>query len=168
MNEIIEVNINYTDKDIKWAITYILNKVYKLWVVLVTIMLIDVGIIIYCINVGYTTYNQVLTITFILLSLLFYYIYYLRPIYGYINFYGKRKGGKYIFTKENVQIIGEEIESTVLWSVYKKAYNLPKAFVFMDKNKFLYIFPKRCFKNELDIEFLDKLCGERISNYKKY
>ena len=65
------------------------------------------------------------------------------------------KGEIYIrFGKENVFIQDEEIQSTVKWSVWKKAFETPSAFLLLYENEFIHIFPKSCFSCESDIDAL--------------
>ena len=65
-----------------------------------------------------------------------------------------------------IKVIGEEIQSTFSWSLFKKAYSIPSAFLYYDNNKFMYVFPKRCFSNNKDIEQLEILAQKSIKAYK--
>jgi hypothetical protein len=168
LEKTIEVKISYCDKDIKQAMFYIINHIYRLWVVVLCSILVVLGILFYGISKGFDDYLFGLTFVFAFITLLFDGFCYQRPINGYISFYRKRKGGKYIFSENDIKAIGEEIQSTFIWSVFKKAYDIPSALVFIDENRFMYIFPKRCFDNLADIEQLQQLMSSNIKSMKVY
>ena len=112
-------------------------------------------------------YYGILPFAFLFVGFLFHYLYYIRPMERYKTYYRTRKGGTYIFNNANVLVLGEEIQSTVLWSVFKKAYEIPFAFLLVDTNKFIYIFPKNCFDDINDIDKLRRLLTEKTA-YTEY
>jgi hypothetical protein len=165
---IIEVNISYKNKDIKQAISYIVNHIHKLWVALLCFIIVILEMIIYGFINEVTDYNIGLILVFLFAALIFYGYYFKRPVNGYLKYYEKRKGGQYFFSEDNIKAIGEDIQSTFCWSLFKKAYSIPSAFLFYADNNFIYVFPKRCFINNKDIEQLENLIQKSIKVYKKY
>jgi len=160
----VEVQINYSEKEVKKAISFWLLKIYKVKIMFFIVYpIIIIGIILSLIFSQYA----ILSIAFIFFGLLFHYFYYIGPLESYKAFYRKRKGGTYIFNNAHILIIGDEIQSTILWSVFKKSYEIPFAFLLTDANKFIYIFPKNCFNDNDEIDKLRKLLIDNTA-YSKY
>lgn len=164
----VEVNISYQDKDIKQAISYIINHIYKLWAAMLCFFIVILGMILYGVINEFSDYNIGLILVFALAALVFYTYYFKRPVNGYLDYYKKRKGGNYIFCEDNINVIGEDMQSTFKWNVFIKLYSIPNALLFYDENKFIYIFPKRCFDSYDDIEQLEQIAQKNIKTYKKY
>ena len=159
----IEVKITYEKNEIKKAISYYILRVCDIR----TFALITYPIIIIAIILSFIfSENALLSIIFIFAGYILYYMYYQRPIDGYLKFYQKRKGGIYGFSNDGVNVVGEEIKSQYLWSVFKKAYEIPFAFLLLDDNKFVYIFPKSCFGDSQSIEQTHDLLTKIFSNFK--
>ena len=168
MERIVEVGINYCDKDVKQAISYIINKLYKIWFILICISAVILSMLIYGYIYGFSSYLKGQTIVFTVCGFLFYVIYYQIPVNRYVAFYRKRKGGTYTFSDQDIKIVGEEVQSICAWSIFKKGYDIPNSFLLSDENKFFYIFPKRCFDNVADIEILQQLMLDKIKDFKVY
>lgn len=168
MERIVEVGINYCDKDIKQAIDYIIIRINKIWVGFVCFSAVILCMLIYGFINGFSSYLKGQTIVFTVGGLLFYAIYYQIPVNRYVDFYRKRKGGTYTFSDQDIKIVGEKVQSICAWSIFKKGYDIPNSFLLRDENKFLYIFPKRCFGNAADIEMLQQLMSDNIKNFKVY
>ncbi|RCX09329.1 hypothetical protein DFR58_1365 [Anaerobacterium chartisolvens] len=166
MDKKLEVNINYCDKDIKQAISYIIIRINKIWVGFVCFSGVILSMLIYGFINGFSSYLKGQTIVFTVCGFLFYAIYYQIPVNGYVDFYRKRKGGIYTFSDHDIKIVGEEVQSICAWGIFKKGYDIHNSFLLRDENKFLYIFPKRCFDNEADIEMLRQVMSENIKDYK--
>lgn len=164
----VEVNVSYQNKDIRQAISYIINRIYKLWAAMLCFIIVILVMIIYGYINEFTDYNIGLILVFSFAALIFYTYYFKMPVNGYLKYYKKRKGGQYFFSEDNIKVIGEDIQSTFSWSLFKKAYSIPSAILFYDDNNFIYVFPKRCFINNKDIELLDDLTQKLIKIYKKY
>jgi hypothetical protein len=164
----VEVNISYQDKDIKKAISYIINHIYKLWAAMLCFIIVILGMILYGVINEFSNYNIGLILVFSLAALIFYTYYFKRPVNGYLNYYKKRKGGNYLFSEDNIKVIGEDIQTTFSWSIFIKAYCIPNAVLLYDDNNFIYILPKRCFNSYKDIERLEQLAQKNIKIYKKY
>jgi len=161
----IEVKISYNDKEIKNALSNYFSHIYGLQ------KLAFIYIAIFCIVVifsfVYKNYAPILII-FLIAGSLIYYFFYDGQIRGYIRFYRKRKGGIYQFKNEKVLITGDEIKTECLWMVFKKGFEIPSAFLLLDDNKFIYIFPKSCFNDIEQIEQLRHLFVDKIPNFKVY
>ena len=161
----IEVKITYEKNEIKKAISYYILRVCGIRTyALITYPIITVAIILSLVFKEYA----LLSIVFIFAGYILYYIYYQRPIDGYLKFYQKRNGGIYEFNDDNVNVVGEEIQSQYLWSVFKKAYEVPSAFLLMDDNKFVYVFSKSCFGDNQSIEQIHNLLSKKFPQFKVY
>ena len=161
----IEVKVAYEKKEIKKAMSYYILRVCGVR----TFALITCPIIIVAIILSFV-FNEyaLLSIIFIFAGYILHYIYYQRPIEGYLKFYQKRKGGIYRFSNDGVNVVGEDIKSQYLWSVFKKAYEIPSAFLLFDDNKFIYIFPKACFSDNQSIELFHNLLSPKFPGFKEY
>jgi len=161
----IEVKITYEQNEIKKAISYYILRVYGIR---------TYAIIVYPILVAAVAFSLIfseyalLSIVFILAGYILYYIYYQRPIDGYLKFYRKREGCIYGFSNDGVTVAGEEVQSQFLWSVFKKAYEIPVAFLLLDDNKFIYVFSKSCFRDNQSNDQMHKLLSEKFPNFREY
>lgn len=163
METTIEVKISYDDNEIKQALSFYYLRVYGLQkFAIICIAMFCIAVVLSFI---YENYAPVL-ILFLITGSLIYYFFYDSPIRGYIRFYRKRKGGVYQFNSEKVLIIGEEIKTECLWAVYKKGFEIPSAFLMLDDNKFIYIFPKSCFSDIEQIEKLRHMLVDKIPDFK--
>ncbi|MDQ2087963.1 YcxB family protein [Herbivorax sp. ANBcel31] len=166
MEKVVEVEIRYSDKDIKQALSYLILQLNMFWICLISCPIIVVGIFLYGLIYGFSNNTNGLIISFLVLSVIIYIVYYYLPISRYLDFYRKRNGGTYIFSSKQIESIGKEVQSIFNWSVFKKAYDIPTAFLLADENEFLYIFPKNLFENSKDILTMQQLISENIENYK--
>ncbi len=165
MGKNIEIEITYNDNEIRKAISfYIIHICDTRTYAFIAYPMIFAAILLSLIFGGY----PLLALVFLLCGFILYYVYYQKPIEGYLKFYRKRKGGIYRFENDKVHIIGTEVQSECAWSVFKKAYEIPSAFLLIDDNKFVYIFPKVCFNSTPMIEQLSDLLAIKISGFKKY
>lgn len=158
----IEVKITYEKNEIKAAISYYILQVCRIRVY----AFIAYPIIIVATTLSIIFGEYAVAIIFAFGGYILYYIYYQRPIDGYLKFYQKRKGGIYRFSSDSISVVGEEIQSQYLWSVFEKAYETPSAFLLLDDNKFIYIFPKSCFNNNQSIEQMYNLLLQKIPSFK--
>lgn len=166
MQKVVEVEIKYSDKDIKQAISYVIIHINMIWICLLACPVVAIGTILYGLVCGFNNNINVLVVIFLLLSLIIYAMYYQMPINRYIDFYRKRKGGTYIFSSEQIEIVGEDIQSVCAWSLFKKACDIPAAFLLTDDNGILYIFPKYLFKSSEDVQTVQQFICENIKNFK--
>ena len=165
MNTNIEVKITYEKSEIKKAMSFYILRVCDIRTyALVTYPIIIVAAILSLVFSEYA----LLSIIFIFAGYILYYIYYQRPIDGYLKFYQKRKGGIYKFNNDGVNVVGEEMQGQYLWSVFKKAYEIPSAFLLLDDNKFVYILSKSCFSDNQSIELFHHLLSQKIPSIKAY
>ena len=164
MESNVEVKITYEKSEIKKAISY-----YILWVCNIrTYALVVYPIIIATIILSIMASEyELVPIVFVLAGYILYYIYYQRPIDGYLKFYQKRKGGVYCFSNDGVSVVGEEIQIQYVWSVFIKAYEIPSAFLLLDDNKFVYILPKSCFGDNKSIEQIHNLLLQKVSYFQE-
>ena len=150
----VTVNISYNDHEVKKAVAFWLLRINKIrtlfFVAYPCLILASLCFFLYGGSI-------VLAIACVLIGVLIHCFFYVRPLAGYKEFYGKRKGGTYTFGETRVLITGAEIESTVAWTMYKKAYETPVAFLLLDDNRFVYVFPKSCFNDMTDMDKLRNL-----------
>ncbi|MCL2153789.1 MAG: YcxB family protein [Oscillospiraceae bacterium] len=156
----VEVNISYPEKEVKKAVSYYILKIKDMRVyAFIAYPIISLLIIL---SLWYSIHNKpflVLPIIFSFGLFIIHNLYYSRPIQVYTAYYRKRKGGTYKFYDNHICSTNDEIQSTISWSVYKKAYETPSAFLLIDDNRFIHIFPKICFDSVIDIDNLrDLLC----------
>lgn len=165
MGKGIEIEITYNDNEIRKAISFYILHVCDMRIyAFIVYPMIFAAIVLSLIFKNYAP----LSLIFLLCGFIIYYVYYQKPLEGYSKFYRKRKGGMYHFENDKVLITGAEIKSEYAWSVFKKAYEIPSAFLLIDDNKFIYIFPKTCFNSALMIEQLSDLLTIKMSGFKKY
>ena len=154
----IKVMIAYEDSEVSKAIAYYILRIQNMRLyALMAVPIIIVSIILSRMFAEIA----LLLIVFLFAGCILYYLYYKRPIDGYLKFYRKRSGGQYSFNNDCVCVVGNEIQSRYLWSVFKKAYDIPSAFLLMDDNQFIYVFPKSCFDDIQSIEQLHDLLIKR-------
>lgn len=165
METTIEVDVHYDETEIKKAIScYILRVRGIRTYALIVYPVIFIASILSFLSETYV----LLGLIYLLGGVILYCLYYQRPIEGYLKFYRKRKGGHYTFATGKILAVGDEIRSEYLWSVFKKAYEIPSAFLFLDDNKFVYIFPKSCFSEESAVVQMRSLVDKQFVDFKKY
>jgi len=165
VNTDIEIKIDYNDTDVKKAISFLILRITGMktaFMVIFFALAVSVAISLIVVH------SAILSVIFLLAGFLFYYFYYQRPVNKYVEFYQKRKHRIYRFSDENVQMIGENVHSNCLWSVFKKSYETPSYFLLIDDNRFIYIFPKSFFDNRFDIERLRELFSKKFTDFKLY
>lgn len=166
MQKIVEVKVTYSDKVIKQALSYLMLRLNMFWLFLIASPTISIGATLYGLIYGFGDGTKSVVIASIILSILIYAIYYNIPINRYVDFCSKQKDGVYLFSTDHIKAIVEDAESVIKWSFFKKAYDIPTAFVLVDENKFLLFFPKHLFKNSEDLLIMHQLIGEHIQNFK--
>ncbi len=163
--ESVEVNISYEPKEIKRAISFYLLHLNKLKIYAFIVYPIVLGFI--AVSLVSVTYAALAPV-FALGAWILYYMYYQRLIQAYLHYYSKRKGATYRFAGDKVYIIGEEVQSKCLWSVFKSAYEIPSAFLLIDENKFIHVFSKLCFTDALSQERLRALFEAKYSGFQVF
>ncbi|MCX7745838.1 MAG: hypothetical protein N2645_02960 [Clostridia bacterium] len=166
MEKYVEVEVNYTDNEVKKALMYFIIHINRIGTVFVCFLAVISILLAYGFVNGFSNYIKVQTVVISVCGLLLYMFYYHIPVRRYTDFYRQRKGGTYTFSQKNIKIVGEEIQSICAWSIFKKAYNAPNAFLLVDENNFLYVFSKSCFKSRTDEELLQQLLLEKIKGFK--
>jgi len=162
MEKYIEVKTSYSEKEVRKAISFYIWRIYKLRTY--TIIAYTVMFLAAILSLLFSPYS-ILTPVLLFCGLLFHYFYYIRPVESYLNYYRKSKNPTYRFSDEKVLSTSKEIQSTILWTVFKKAYNIPAAFLLTDENKFVYVLPKNCFCSELDIDEFSKMLIRKTVYY---
>jgi hypothetical protein len=159
----VEVDIFYNEIEIKKAISF-----YILHIRDIKTFAIVVYSVIFVAVVLSLFFSVWLSLLYFFAGLLLHYIYYQRPIKAYLKFYQKRKGAHYSLMDDKISVVGEEIKSEYTWTVFKKAFETPSAFLLLDDNKFIYVFPKTCFSELLEIEKAHNLMIAKFSDFKEY
>ena len=161
----VEVKLTYDKSEIKKAISYYILRVcgFRLYA-LITYTILFAAIIV---SLVFSKYAP-LSIVFIFAGFILYYLYYQRPIDGYLKYYQKTEACIYRFSNDRVHVVSEEIQSQFLWSVFKKGYEIPFAFLLLDDNKFVYVFSKSRFSDDQSIEQTHDLLSKRIPNFKVF
>jgi len=161
----IEIDVNYNKNEIKKAISSFLLLVCNMRTyALITYPILVIVIVLSLIFSD----NALLPLSFFFVGVVLFYYYYQRPIHGYLKYYEKRGERLFKFTNDNVLIIGKVVRSECMWTLYKKAHEIPSAFLLLDDNKFVYIFPKSCFSDTLTLEQMRSLLSEKFPNFKAY
>ena len=160
METSVEVNVSYPEKEVKKAVSYYILRIKGMRVyAFIAYPIISLFIIF---SLWYGIHNEsylILPFIFLFILLIIHNLYYSRPMQVYTAYYRKRKGGTYKFNDDFIYGTNDEIQSTISWSIYKKAYETPSAFLLIDVNNFIYIFPKICFDSVIDIDNMrDLLC----------
>lgn len=163
MVEEITVEISCRDKEIRKVLTYFFNRKYKVWVMFPCFTAVFAILVYNAVISRFNVYYSGLILVFLLTFLVFYVRFYSWPINSYMNFYNSRKGRTFIFDENEVRILSENVHSTCKWSIFKKAYDLPSAYILLDENGFAYIFLKHCMKGTPDIDALGKLIKSKMS-----
>ena len=165
MDATIEVNIMYIEKEIKKAITFYILRICNIRTyALIAYPIIIAAIVLSLIFDGYA----ILAAVFFLCGIILYYIYYQRPIDGYIKFYSKKTGGLYCFNEDAVSFVGKETKGECAWTAFKKAYETPSAFLLIDANEFVHVFSKSSFSEDIMIEQLHDLIAAKKPDFKAY
>jgi len=161
----IEISVIYSEKEIKKAVSFYILRVsdirnYALIVYPILIIAIVLSLV----------FRDFAMLSFIyfFIGVILYYFYYNRPIQAYLKIYMKRKRRQYCFDKDRVLVTGEEFKSECLWSMFRKAYEIPSAFLLLDDNKSIYIFPKTCFSNTQILEQMRSLLAIKFPDIKSY
>ena len=154
METSVDVQLIYNEKEIKKAISYFILQVNGIRIY--ALLFYPILLLATVLSLIFNEY-ALLSIVFFICGGVLYQVYYARPIEKYWAFYRKRKGSAYRFCEDKIFAINDDVQCTYMWTVFKKAYETPSAFLLLDDNKFVYIFPKRCFSNMLDVERLRKL-----------
>jgi len=161
----IEINVSYNENEIKKALSFYILRVCEIRTYAFLTYPIIIGAIV--LSLIFNEY-ALLSLVFFFCGVMLFYFYYQRPIQDYLKVYGKRKGAGYRFSDDRVFITGEEIRSECLWSIFKKAYEIPSAFLLVDDNKFVYVFPKTCFNDTLIIEKMRDSLASKFSTFRTY
>jgi len=165
MKPICEISVTYDKREVQKAISCYLLRVQKVRVLAVcTFPIFAVAVVLALVSDGYALLAGV----FVVLGGLFFEVYYHRPLALYRKFYAKRRGGVYRFGKDNISITGAEVQSRVLWSVFKSACEVPNAFFLTDDNKFAYVFPKACLNDGEHIEQFRHMLADKFPSFKEY
>ena len=160
-----EVVVRYAKTEVKRAISDYLLRVCRLrvmaWIVYPILAVCTVGA---ALSPRYVW----LAVLYALTGLLLYVVYYRRVLGAYEAFYAKKRGGVYRFGDEQVCVTCEEVQSQFKWSVFKKAYEVPSAFLLLDENRFVYLFPKACFAEAAQVDALREMLREKVSGFRVY
>ena len=161
----IEIEVTYHEKEIKKAISFYILRVIgmRIYAILAYSALL-VLIIFSLLVIGYA----LLVIVFIISGYILFYIYYQRPVEQYIKAYSMRKSAIYRFCSDRVCITSEDAKSECMWSVFMGAYEIPSAFLLINKNKTATIIPKISITNESDLERFRNLLCEIYPGFKVY
>ncbi|MCM1565545.1 MAG: YcxB family protein [Dehalobacter sp.] len=162
MEDKIIVEISYTDKDIRNAVFEVINRINSLWVLSVCAFFVLGLVLFITIKNGFSAYYNGLLIVFLIISLLFFAIYYIYPINRYIKVYKIWKVSTFIFTSENIEIIRDYAQSICKWTMFIKACELKRYFILVDINKSLTILPKSAFGDESDIEKFKNILASKM------
>ena len=138
----IEIKYRYNDKEIKRAVSFWLLRISSKKRYFHFIYL---GLLLVMVCSALTGYFPLFSMLLLVGGALFHYYYYERVIKTYNIRYKKRNGLFYCFTDENIRIDSNDTQSTASWSEYKEAYDIPSAFLLINENSFVDIFPKSCF-----------------------
>jgi len=161
----IEISVIYSEKEIKKAVSFYILRVCDMRTY--ALIIYPILIIAIVLSLVFRDFALLSFIYFFIGAILFYFYYY-RPIRAYLKLYMKRKGEHYCFDKDRVLITGEEFKSECLWSILKKAYEIPSAFLLLDDNKSIYIFPKTCFSSTQILEQMRNLLALKFPDIKSY
>ena len=169
----IVVKITYEKSEIKRAISYYTLRIRNIRTyALIVYPIITILIISLFLASEYKPQSIIeyapQVVTLIFFGHVFYYRGYQQPVKGYLKYYQKRSGGIYGFSNDGVSFVGEEVQSQYLWSVFKKAYEVPSAFLLMDDNKFILVFPKSCFSDSQSIDQFHDLLLKKFPDFKVY
>jgi len=161
----IEIKVNNNEKVIKKVVSFYILRVrdMRTWALL-TLPLIFVAIILSLIYRDYAP----LSIVFFILGVVLFYIYYQRPIQRYLKVYRESKTRLFRLDDDKVIIIGKNIQIECLWAYFKKAFEIPSAFLLYADNGTLLIFPKSYFNNTQTLEQVRFLLSVKFSDIKTY
>ena len=161
----VEVRITYPPGEISRAISFFTLRVSRIRNFL--ILTYSILFVALALTALYSRY-PLLALIFLAAGLVIHYIYYIRPIGRYKSYCRKDKGGVCRFGEENVQIITENMQSTISWAMYKKGYDVPSAFLLADESGILHIFPKSCFANGLEVGRFCALLARKITVFETW
>ena len=166
MDNSIEIRINSYDKnEIKKALSFYILKVREMnvyfWIVYTVISMAVVLSLIF-------SQHAPLSIIFLACGFTFHFFYYIRPINWYKEYYEKAKNIVCKFNRDCLEMANETTRSTSSWKAFKKAFEIPSAFLLLDENKFIYVFLKCHFANSSEIEKIRALLSENILHFKVY
>ena len=164
MEPVCEVKISYDAREVKKAISCYCLRVRKIRVMMVIVYAVLLAA---CVIAVVVYESWVLAGFFVLVGGMVQYWFYQRPMEGYRKFYASRKGGVYRFEDDEVSVVGDEVRSQFKWSVFMRAYEVPTAFLLVDTNWFVYVFPKSCFA-DAQMDALRGLLKEKFSGFRAY
>ncbi len=164
MEKFVEVAMTYSEQEIKKAVSFFVLSIQKMKKYFLAVYIILAVAIIWILT---SDIHIILSPLLMILGYLFFYVYYQRPCDNYVKYYQKRKSSTYKFTDKNISVTCEDFQSVISWSFYKKAYETPTAFLLLDDNKSIYIFPKVFFKKE-ERALLASLINNNISDFEQF
>lgn len=157
MGKSVEVKVKCLKKDISNVINYIMIRSNRLWVALPVYAFVCLLTALFGMEDGFDNYIYGLLAAYSL-ALFFTFAYYCWiPINKYTDYYAKRDETTYIFTEESIEMFGKAVRSVCKWSIFKKAFACPNTIILIDSNRFVLIFPKRCFYSTEDIKDFEEI-----------
>ncbi|MCL2670683.1 MAG: YcxB family protein [Clostridiales bacterium] len=87
---------------------------------------------------------------------------YLFPLGNYQKAYRKRNRIVYTFHDEQIETQSKDTRSEYAWAFFAKAHETPAAFLLVDGQDFVHIFPKRCFESEVDLDAFRELLVRKL------
>jgi len=149
----IQVKVKCTDKEVSKAISYWLLHFQK-WVAARVYFVFPLHIVVASLwVVRIDEVGDVSSVAFwVLCAFIQLCTAYLLPLGNHQKAYSKRKKTVYTFSDEQVETQSKDTRSEYAWAFFAKAHETPAAFLLVDSQEFVHIFPKRCFENEGDLE----------------
>ena len=165
MNPNVEVTIIYSPKEVRKAISFFILRIDRM----LNFMLIVYAILLvaFVLTAVFDRYPWI-SLLFLLIGLVLHYFLYIRLMSQYKHIYRKGRDAVYQFNEENITITGENIQSIVLWQMYKKAYEIPSAFLLVDQNKLITIIPKNSFADSREAGKLCELLTKKITVFETW
>ena len=161
----IEISVCYNDKEVKKAISFYLLRICDMrtfaFIMYATLLIAIIFTII-------VSGLALLSIIFIISGYIIFYIYYQRPIDGYLKIHKKRKDVLFRFCNDKICMTQKEAISECQWLFFKNVYDIPSAFLLVDANKFIYIVPKICIHEKATTEQLRSLLTEKYPDLKEF
>ena len=158
----VEITVAYSECEIKKALSFYILRICDLR----TYALITYPILVAAIVISLAfNYYPLLSLVFLLIGVVLFYLYYQWPITRYLRYFEKRKESNYHFDYEKIIIARKEVQSECLWSVFKKAYEIPSAFLLLDEIKFVYVLPKTCFTSTSELEQMRDMLSKKFSGF---
>jgi len=160
----IQLKVKCTNKEARKAISYWLirfQKMVAIWVYVSCPLNFLVGVLALCFTgernapIYHVSFWWFLAFMHLL-------SYYVIPLGYQLRTYRNRQMIIYTFSDDHIATWSIEVESKISWPFLKKAHETPAAFLLVDSQDFVHIFPKRCFENETDLEAFRALLERKL------